>query len=85
MQQPFASISAAAQSALSRSLCREVRLSEVTRLSDDERRNLLLRVRDLEGGSCASYIIKKVVAESYDPADLASWDTSGFLSDWARA
>ena len=81
----YGSIVAAAEDVLSQSLDRHIRLGDVTCLSDDERRNLLLRVHDLDEGRPASFIIKKVVADSYDPADLASWDTRLFLSDWAGA
>lgn len=81
----YASILASAEPVLSQSLSRPVRLGEVNCLSDDERRNLLLRVHDLDGGRPASFIIKKVVADSYNPADLTSWDTSRFLNDWAGA
>ena len=75
----------AAERVLSKTLGREVRLGDVVCLSDDDRRNQLLRSRDLSGGSPASFIIKKVVAESYDPSDSASWDTRRFLSDSAGA
>ena len=81
----YPSILAAAEHVLSRSLGREMRLGEVACLSDDGRRNLLLRARDLSGGSPASFIIKKVVADSYNPADSTSWDTSRFFLDWVGA
>ena len=71
----------AAERVLSKTLGRDVRLGDVVCLSDDDRRNQLLRSRDLSGGSPASFIIKKVVAKSYDPSDSASWDTRRFLSD----
>ena len=80
-----ASIVAAAERVLSRTFGRKVELGEVDRLSDDDRRNLLLRCRDLSGESPASVIIKKVVADSYDPADTSSWDTQRFTSDRAGA
>ena len=70
---------------LSKTLGREVRLGDIVYLSDDGRRNQLLRSRDLSGGSPSSFIIKKVVAKSYDPSDSASWDTRRFLSDSAGA
>ena len=62
-----------------------MRLGEVECLSDDDRPNQLLRLRDLSGGSPASFIVKKVVAEPYDPSDAASWDTRRFLGDSAGA
>ena len=62
-----------------------MRLGDVTRLSDVDRRNLLLRCRDLSGGSPGSFIIKKVIAETYKPEDVASWDMRRFFSDWGGA
>ena len=78
-----ASIVAAAERVLSRTFGRKVELGDVDRLSDDDRRNLLLRCRDVSGESPASVIIKKVVA--YDPADVSSWETQRFTSDRAGA
>ena len=43
-------ILAAAERLLSKELGREVRLGEAARLSEDGRRNVLLRCRDLSGG-----------------------------------
>lgn len=80
-----ASIVAAAERVLSGTFGRKVELGDVARLSDDDRRNLLLRCRDLSGKSPASVIIKKVVAGAYDPADTSSWDTQRFTSDRAGA
>jgi hypothetical protein len=76
---------AAAERLLSREFGREVRLGDVARLSDDGRRNLLLRAGDLCGGLPASFIIKKVVVDTYNPEDAASWDTGRFFSDWVGA
>ena len=70
---------------LSQQFARDVRLGSAVRLSDEERRNLLLRVQVTSGGPPASVIIKKVVVETYDPEDLDSWDTRRFFSDWAGA
>jgi Phosphotransferase enzyme family len=80
-----APILAAAERILSRERGRHVRLGHVERLSEGDRRNLLLRCRDLTGGSPPSFIIKKVVTDSYDPADTASFDTSRFFGDWSGA
>ena len=76
-------IVSAAERVLSSTRARDVRLADVTCLSDDDRRNLLLRCRDVDGGD--SFIIKKVVAEQYNPDDATSWDTTRFFSDWAGA
>lgn len=81
----FAPILAAAERQLSKTLGRNVCLGDVARLSEDGRRNLLLKARDLSGGSPSSFIIKKVVVDTYDPADAASWDTRRFFSDWVGA
>ena len=80
-----ASIVAAAERVLAKRFGRKVELGDVDRLSDDDRRNLLLRCRDLSGESPASVIIKKVVADAFDPADPSSWDTQRFTSDRAGA
>ena len=84
-QDEFAPILASAQRQVSKTLGRDVCLGDVERLSEDDRRNLLLRSRDLSGGSPASFIIKKVVVDAYDPGDAASWDTRRFFSDWVGA
>jgi len=81
----FDPILTAAERVLSNTFAREVCLGDVARLSEDDRRNLLLRCRDLSGESPASVIVKKVVVDSYNPADAASWDTRRFFSDWAGA
>ncbi len=84
-QDEFAPILASAQRQVSKTLGREVCLGDVVRLSEDDRRNLLLRSRDLSGGLPASFIIKKVVVDAYDLGDAASWDTRRFFSDWVGA
>jgi Phosphotransferase enzyme family len=84
-QDLFAPILAAAERLLSKEFGREVRLGDAARLSEDGRRNLLLRSRDLSGGFPASFIIKKVVVDAYDPDDTASWDVRRFFSDWVGA
>jgi hypothetical protein len=84
-QDLFAPILAAAERLLSKEFGREVRLGDAARLSEDGRRNLLLRFRDLSGGFPASFLIKKVVVDTYDPEDRASWDIRRFFSDWVGA
>ena len=76
---------AAAERLLSREFGRDVRLGEVEPLSEPGRRNVLLRTRDLSGGRPATFIIKKVVADTYNPDDAASWDIRRFFSDWVGA
>ena len=81
----YAPLLAASERLLSREFGRDVRLGDVARLSEDGRRNMLLRSRDLCGGLPASFIIKKVVVDIYDPDDAASWDIRRFFSDWVGA
>jgi hypothetical protein len=81
----FGPVLDAAERLLSQQIARDVRLGSATRLSDEERRNLLLRAQVTSGGPPASVIIKKVVVEAYNPDDLDSWDTRRFFSDWAGA
>ena len=81
----LASLLAAAERVVSREFGREVRLGEAALLSEDGRRNLLVRCRDLRGGSPASFIIKKVVVDVYNPDDPGSWDMKRFFSDWVGA
>ena len=81
----FAPLLAPAERLLSREFGREVRLGDAARLSEDGRRNILVRARDLCGGFPASFIIKKVVVDTYNPDDAASWDIRRFFSDWVGA
>lgn len=76
---------AAAERLLSREFGREVRLGDAACLSEHGRRNLLVRARDLCGGVPASFVIKKVVVDTYNPDDAASWDIGRFFSDWVGA
>lgn len=64
-----------------------VQLTDVVCLSEEERRNRLLRVRveNPPEGLPASLIIKQVVAKEYNPDQAASWDTQRFFRDWAGA
>jgi hypothetical protein len=84
-EEAVAPLLAAAGQLLSKEFGREVRLGDAARLSEDGRRNLLVRSRDLCGGFPASFIIKKVVVETYNPDDAASWDIRRFFSDWVGA
>src|SRR2546422_8786623 len=68
-QSGFAPILTAAEQTLSKTLGRPVRLGETTPLTEKGRRNVVLRCRDLSGGSPASFIIKQVATEHYDPRD----------------
>lgn len=60
-----------------------IHFTSVERLSEPDRRNLLLRctsshTRDLP----SQFILKKVQVESYKPEDPDSWDTQRFFNDW---
>src|SRR6185503_17042249 len=84
-EEAFAPLLAAAERLLSKEFGREVRLGDAARLSEDGRRNLLVRSSDLCGGLPASFIIKQVVVDTYNPDDAASWDIRRFFSDWVGA
>jgi hypothetical protein len=64
-----------------------VQLTDVVCLSEEERRNRLLRVRveNPPAGLPTSLIIKQVVAKEYNPEQIDSWDTQRFFRDWAGA
>lgn len=81
----FGPLLAAAERLLLSEFGREVRLGDAERLSEHGRRNILVRSRDLCGGFPASVIIKKVVVDTYNPDDAASWDIRRFFSDWVGA
>lgn len=77
----------AAQALLAHTLGEHVRLTQAERLTDEERRNVVLRcqVADASPGQPASIIIKQVVAQDYRPDAIDSWDTQRFFRDWAGA
>jgi Phosphotransferase enzyme family len=83
----FAPLLTAAQALLSTTLNAQVHLTNAERLTDEERRNVILRctVTDAAYGQPASVIIKQVVTEHYDPDTTDSWDTQRFFRDWAGA
>jgi hypothetical protein len=55
----------------------------VERLSEPDRRNLILRCLSTPTGNFPSkFIIKKVQADVYEPDNPDSWDTQRFFSDW---
>lgn len=73
--------------AAERVLCREtgqtIRLGEPEILSEPERRNAIVRCRNLSGSQPACLIIKQVVAETWDPDDGESWDVQRFFKEWS--
>lgn len=79
----FAALTTVAEQMLSEALGRPIRFTQVERLSEPERRNLLLRCHSAStNAGPASYILKQVIAEVYNPEDAESWDTQRFFSDW---
>jgi hypothetical protein len=81
----FAPIVAAAEQVLTRVLGQSVRLGDVASLTEQRRRNVVLRCRNLSAGTPSSVIIKHAVADHYDPENTPSWDVRRFLNDWAGA
>ena len=81
----FAPIVAAAEQVLARTWDRPVRLADVTPLTKEGRRNVVLRCRNISGGAPPSVIIKHVVTDNYDPENTTSWDVRRFFRDWAGA
>jgi hypothetical protein len=76
---------ARAEQVLIDALGRSIRLGDTEVLSDADRRNTLLRCRNLSSEMPETFIIKQVVAESWKPDDNESWDTQRFFKDWAGA
>lgn len=83
----YAPVITAATQILSQRMGTAVDLTDVICLSEEERRNRLLRVQveNPPAGLPASLIIKQVVAKEYDPDQVNSWDTQRFFRDWAGA
>ena len=79
----FAPIVAAAEQVLARTWDRPVRLADVTPLTKEGRRNVVLRCRNISGDAPPSVIIKHVVADNYDPENTTAWDVRRFFRDWA--
>jgi hypothetical protein len=79
----FSSLASAAERMLSEAFGSSIHFSNIERLSEPERRNLILRCTSMATNSFpSSFIIKKVEADSYQPNDPKSWDTQRFFSDW---
>lgn len=74
---------AGAAAALSRAMGTSVWLRDVAALSDDQRRNLILRATlAVEGASPRSVIIKATRADNYDPAATDAFAQSGLIKEW---
>jgi len=79
----FNVLTAEAERMLSDSFGSQIRFTYVERLSEPDRRNLILRCLSTPTGNFPSkFIIKKVEADVYDPDNPNSWDTQRFFSDW---
>jgi hypothetical protein len=82
-QKTFDPLRISAERVLSISLGNQIHINQVERLTEKGRRNLLLRcLSDSVNGSSASFILKKVETEIYNPDDCDSWDTRRFFNDW---
>jgi hypothetical protein len=79
----FAPLVAAAERILSQVSGSQIRLGDVTRLTRQGRRNVILRCHNLSGHWSPSFIIKKVDVATYNPSDTHSWDVRRLISDWA--
>jgi hypothetical protein len=78
----FKDLRLAAERILSTALSHNIQIVKVKRLTEQGRRNLLLRCFiDPIGGLPSSFIIKKVETENYNPND-ADGDTRRFFNDW---
>jgi hypothetical protein len=82
----FEPLLTAAEHVLSNSLGSRIRINGIEGLSEDGRRNLLLRCFiDPIYDRPSSFILKKVETENYNPEDINSWDTMRFFGDWVGA
>jgi hypothetical protein len=79
----FNPITKAAERILSNLFGSEIHFTDVQRLSEPERRNLILRCITVPTRNFpSSFIVKKVEAKPYHPEDSNSWATQRFFSDW---
>ena len=79
----FSVLTAEAERMLSDRFGSPVLFTTVERLSEPDRRNLILRCLSTPTGNFPSkFIIKKVQADVYDPDNPDSWDTQRFFKDW---
>lgn len=81
----YAPLLTAAAGVLAQTLGHAVQLSQVTRLTQPGRRNVLLRCQVLSGSGPLSLIIKKVESQVEHPDQSDMWDVQRFWSDWAGA
>jgi hypothetical protein len=82
-QQAFEPLRISAEQILSVALGNQIHINKIERLTEKGRRNLLLRcLSHPTNGSPASFILKKVETEHYNPDEADSWDTRRFFNDW---
>jgi SAM-dependent methyltransferase len=82
-QQAFEPLRISAERILSVALGNQIHINKIERLTEKGRRNLLLRcLSHPTNGSPASFILKKVETEDYNPDEADSWDTRRFFNDW---
>jgi len=85
----YATILNVAMQLLSQRMGQPIKLTDVVCISEEERRNRLLRVHveNPSAGLPASLIIKQVVGQeqAYNPDQIERWDTQRFFNDWAGA
>jgi hypothetical protein len=85
IQEPeaFEDFRLAAEGILSTALSNNIQIGEIKRLTEEGRRNLLLRCFiDPINGVPSSFILKKVETENYNPDNADSGDTRRFFNDW---
>jgi len=79
----FHVLTAAAERMLFDRFGSQIHFTTVERLSEPDRRNLILRCLSTPTANFPSkFIIKKVQADVYEPDNPDSWDTQRFFSDW---
>jgi Phosphotransferase enzyme family len=82
-QETFEPLRISAERVLSAALGNQIYINKIERLTEKGRRNLLLRcLSHPVNGSPASFILKKVETEIYNPDAHDSWDTRRFFNDW---
>jgi hypothetical protein len=77
------SVVSAASRVLSTAFNRHIELGDATCLTDEERRNVILRCRNLSGGAPDTCIIKQTASERFNPDDGGSADVVRLFNDWA--
>ena len=79
----FDAITKAAEQMLTDIFGSPIYFTDLQRLSEPDRRNLILRCTSVPIDNIPSkFIIKKVEGEAYNPEDPSSWDSRRFFNDW---